>query len=101
MKSTKSKKLKTFFEYKGKPLVRCKDTIYYGNITDKYVFKIESKNFKDVNDTKVATSVNVEMINMDDDISNSKKIVKISEKSGLYPALEIANIWLERAMAGQ
>ena len=41
------------------------------------------------------------MINMDDDISNSKKIVKISEKSGLYPALDIANIWLERAMAGQ
>lgn len=101
MKSNKSDKLKTFFEYKGKPLVRCKDTIYYGNITDKYVFKMESKNFKDVNGTKVATTVNVEMINMDDDITNSKKIVKISEKNGLYPALEIANIWLERAMAGK
>ncbi|MGN1044182.1 MAG: hypothetical protein ACI4PR_05300 [Acutalibacteraceae bacterium] len=101
MKNTKSNDLKTFFEYKGKPLVRCKNTIYYGNITDKYVFKMESKNFKDVQGTKVATSVNVEMINTDDDSINSKKIVKISEKSGLYPALEIANIWLERAMAGQ
>lgn len=101
MKNTKSNDLKTFFEYKGKPLVRCKNTIYYGNITDKYVFKMESKNFKDVQGTKVATSVNVEMINTDDDSINSKKIVKISEKSGLYPALEIANIWLERAMANQ
>ena len=101
MKNTKSNDLKTFFEYKGKPLVRCKNTIYYGNITDKYVFKMESKNFKDVQGTKVATSVNVEMINTDDDSINSKKIVKISEKIGLYPALEIANIWLERAMANQ
>lgn len=101
MKSTKSNEPKPFFEYKGKPLVRCKDTIYYGNITDKYVFKMESKDFKDVNGTKVATSVNVEMINTYDDIADSKKIVKISKKSGLYPALEIANIWLERAMANQ
>ena len=27
--------------YKGKPLVRCGDTIYYGSMKDKYVVKLE------------------------------------------------------------
>ena len=26
-----------FLMYKGKPLVRCADTLYYGNMSDKYV----------------------------------------------------------------
>ena len=32
--------------YKGKPLVRCGDTIYYGSMKDKYVVKLEIKSKK-------------------------------------------------------
>ena len=34
--------------YRGKPLVRSGDTIYYGNMTDKYVIKIDIKTKKTV-----------------------------------------------------
>ena len=33
----------TFFSYKGKPLVRCGDVIYYGDMKDKFVVKLEIK----------------------------------------------------------
>ena len=40
--------------YRGKPLVRSGDTIYYGNMTDKYVIKIDIKTKKTVEDMQVA-----------------------------------------------
>ncbi len=96
MKKTK-KDENTFFSYKGKPLVRCKNTIYYGNMNDPYVIKIESKNSKKVDDLNVSTKLNIEMIDTNADITSGKKIVKVSEKKGLYLALDIASAWLERA----
>lgn len=93
----KSKKAKKFFEYKGKPLVRCKNTIYYGDINDKYVVKIENKKTKKIKDVNVSTLVTVEMIDTDENTPLTKKIVKTSEKAGLYLALDIANAWIERA----
>lgn len=98
MKDTKlknSKKPQKFFEYKGKPLIRCGNVIYYGDINDRYVTKIESKETKKVSNLDVSTLLSVEMIDTDPESTN--KIVKISEKSGLYLALDIASIWLDRA----
>ena len=37
------KKAEKFPTYKGKPLVRCGDTIYYGSMKDKYVIKMDIK----------------------------------------------------------
>ena len=87
----------TFMTYKHKPLVRCGDTIYYGSLEDKYVVKMEVKDFTLNNDLKISSKINVEMIETDLSISGTKKIVKISEKSGLYDAMDIAQVWLERA----
>ena len=41
--STKTEKGKMFFTYKNRPLVRCGDTLYYGNMADPYVIKMEIK----------------------------------------------------------
>ncbi len=101
MKDIKSKNSKKFFEYKGKPLVRCGNVMYYGDINDRYVAKIESKETKKVSDLNVSNRVSVELIDTDTESTNSKKIVKISEKNGLYLALDIANIWLERTYSEQ
>ena len=38
----------SFPTYKGKPLVRCGDTIYYGSMKDKYVIKMDVKSKKKV-----------------------------------------------------
>ena len=98
-RTSKKKSEKAFFEYKGKPLVRCGDTIYYGNMSDKYVVKIETKETKTLKDLKIATSTNVEMIDTSLDNLDAQKIVKISNKKGLYESLDIANIWLQRALS--
>ena len=98
MKNTKSKKnQKEFFEFKSRPLIRKGNTIYYGDINDKYVVKMEIVETKKVKDLNVASKVGLLMIETSNKITDSQKIVKISEKNGLYPALDIAEAWLERA----
>ena len=95
MNSAKS----TFPTYKGKPLVRCGNTIYYGSMKDKYVVKLEIKSKKTVKNLEVADKVTVQLMYTDANILSRKQIVKTSEKSGLYLALDIADAWLTRALA--
>ena len=85
--------------YRGKPLVRSGDTIYYGNMTDKYVIKMDIKSKKKVGDLDVADRVTVQLMYTDPEIRTRKQIVKTSEKNGLYLALDIADAWLTRALS--
>lgn len=87
-----------FLTYKGKPLVRCKDTIYYGSLTDEYVIKLQIKDKKPLKNLELATSVSVQLISTDPNLSSRKKIIKTSEKESLYLAMDIAEIWLSRAL---
>lgn len=50
-----------FPTYKGKPLVRCGDVIYYGSMKDKYVVKLEIKSKKKVQDLEVADRVTIQL----------------------------------------
>ena len=84
--------------YRGKPLVRSGDTIYYGSMTDKYVIKIDIKTKKTVEDMEVADKCIVQLMLTDPEIRSRKQIVKTSEKNGLYLALDIADAWLTRAL---
>ena len=84
--------------YRGKPLVRSGDTIYCGNMTDKYVIKIDIKTKKTVEDMEVADKCIVQLMLTDPEIRSRKQIVKTSEKNGLYLALDIADAWLTRAL---
>lgn len=84
--------------YRGKPLVRSGDTIYYGNMTDKYVIKIDIKTKKTVEDMEVADKCIVQLMLTDPEIRSRKQIVKTSEKNGLYLTLDIADAWLTRAL---
>jgi hypothetical protein len=104
MKNTTLKKSKSsinFFEYKGKPLVRCGNVIYFGDINNRYVVKIESKAIRKVSDLNVSTRLSVEMIDTEPASTSDKTIVKISEKNGLYLALDIADAWLDRPMVNK
>ena len=88
-----------FPTYKGKPLVRCGDVIYYGSMKDKYVVKLEIKSKKKVQDMDVADRVTVQLMYTDPNIRARKQIVKTSEKEGLYLAMDIADAWITRALA--
>ena len=88
-----------FPTYKGKPLVRSGNIIYYGNMNDKYIIKMEIKSTKKVGNNEVADKVSVQLMYTDSNISARKQIIKASEKNGLYLAIDIADAWLERALA--
>lgn len=81
--------------YKEKPLVRHDSILYYGFPSDKYILKLEILDKKMINDFETSNRVIVELI----DISGKfEKMIKRSEKNGLYAALEIGSIWLDRAL---
>ncbi len=85
--------------YKGKPLVRCGNTLYYGFPSEQYVIMMQILATKPVGEVEVASKVSIQLLNTDPDVSPRERIVKSSEKKGLYAALDIAEVWLTRALA--
>ncbi|MBQ5995355.1 MAG: hypothetical protein IJL63_05825 [Clostridia bacterium] len=93
-----AEKKQDFLTYKGRPLVRKDNTIYYGNMTDDFVIMMQINSSKEFGDLDLSSKVSIQLINTDPDVSIKEKIVKSSEKKGLYAAMDIADIWLTRAL---
>ena len=91
-------KTEKLFMYKGKPLVRCGKTLYYGNSYEPFVIMMQIVTTKKVGDMEIADKVFVQLLNTDPTVRPRDAIVKKSEKKGLYAAMDIASIWLERAL---
>lgn len=87
-----------FFTYKGKPLVRSGDILYYGDMKDKYVIKMQIKSKEMQNNIEVANKVSVQLLSTDPNISVRKAVVKSSEKPSLFLAIDIAYVWLQKAL---
>ena len=85
--------------YKDKPLVRNGNIVYYGNITDKYIVMLQILSTKKVGELDVADNVAVQLQYTDPDIKSRDRIVKKAEKRGFYEALDVAAIWLQRALS--
>ena len=83
--------------YCGRPIVRCGNEMYYGNMTDKYITLLKILATKKVGDSEIATKVSIQMLYTDPDIKGKSKIVKSSEKDSMSVALELAAAWLDRA----
>jgi hypothetical protein len=96
-----AKAAKEFSTYKGRPLVRCGDEIYYGNMEEPYVVRLQIKSKKEVGGIEVADKITVQLMATDPYLLPRKAIVKTSEKQGFYLAMDIADIWLGRALAGK
>ena len=88
-------------EYKGHPLQRKDNIIYYGSFADKYIIMIQILDTKKVKDLDVATKVSVQLQLTDPTIRTRDKIVKKTEKDSLYDAIDVAAVWLERALASR
>jgi hypothetical protein len=86
-----------FFEYKNRPLVRSGDLIYYGYISDPYVAMLQVTQNKTFEDMTLATNVTVRLVDTDESKSLLERIIKTSDKDGLYQALDLADAWLTAA----
>ena len=88
-------------EYKGHPLQRKDNIIYYGSFADKYIVMLQILDTKKVKDLDVATKVSVQLQLTDPDLKSRDRVVKKTEKDSLYAAMDVGAIWLERALAGK
>ena len=89
----------TPLEYKGYPLRRKDNLIYFGNMSDKYIVMLQILDSKPVQDLNVAAKVSVQLQLTDPDVRSRDRGVKKSEKDGIYTALDVGLVWLERALA--
>lgn len=88
-----------FFKYKGYPLVRSGNQIYYGYMSDPYVIWIQILETSEVDGEQTTSKVRV--VQMDTNEQNPiKAFVKNAEREcGLYEALDTAKVWLDKALA--
>ncbi len=87
--------------YKGHPLMRKENLIYYGSMADSHIVMLQVLETKKVGDLDVASKVSVQLQLTDPAAKSRDRIVKKSEKDGLYTALDFGCVWLERALAGK
>ncbi len=87
--------------YKGHPLMRKDNLIYYGSMADSHIVMLQILETKNVNGTQIATRVAVQLQLTDPAAKSRDRIVKKGEKAGLYTALDFGCVWLERALAGK
>ncbi len=87
--------------YKGRPLMRKDNLIYYGSMADSHIVMLQILETKKVNNTDIATKVSIQLQLTDPNAKGRDRIVKKGEKDGLYTALDFGSVWLERALAGK
>ncbi len=87
--------------YKGHPLMRKDSLIYYGSMADSHIVMLQILETKKVGDADIATRVSVQLQLTDPNAKSRDRVVKKSEKDGLYTALDFGCVWLERALAGK
>ncbi len=88
-------------EYKGHPLRRKDNLIFYGSMADKYIVMMQILDTKKVKDIDVATRVSVQLQLTDPAIRSKDRVVKKSEKESLYSAMDVASVWLDRALSNK
>ncbi len=88
-------------EYKGHPLQRKDNIIYYGSFADRYIIMMQILDTKKVKDLDVASKVSVQLQLTDPTIKSRDRVVKKAEKDSLYAAIDVAAVWLERALASR
>lgn len=94
MAAVKKKKLLT---YNGKPLVRCGDRIFYGNLEDKYILVLDILETKDVKDVKAATKVKIQLMDNTGELGEGQ-VFRKTERENLYKAIDIGEWWLQDAL---
>lgn len=89
---------KEFLTYKEKPLVRKGKEIYYGDMSEKYVIKLEILSEKQENGRKMPERIAVALMLSDTQIPEKDRVKKKSEKVGFYEAMDLGAVWLDRAL---
>jgi hypothetical protein len=80
-----------YLEYKGRPLVRQGDELFYGDMTDKFYIFMLIMTKKEVGDNEIPDKVMVQLCESSSKNPKEQKIL-----NGLKEAFEFADAWLDR-----
>lgn len=89
----------TTLEYRGHPLRRKDNLLYFGSMSDKYIIMMQILDTKKIKDLDVATKVSIQLQLTDPDLKSRDRVAKKSEKESLFAAMDLASVWLERALS--
>ena len=92
---------KEILTYKGRPLMRKDNVIYYGSMADSHIVMLQVLETRKVGGEDIASKVSVELQLTDPNVRVRDRIVKKSEKEGFYTALDVGCVWLKRALANK
>ena len=83
-----------YLYYKNKPLVREKDTICYGDFTEKCVLIFEIMSYTEKDGNRIPGKIFIQVID-----SQNGNILKQSDKEGLFEAFNYGMFWYEKILA--
>ena len=84
--------------YKGHPLRRKGELIYFGSMADEYIVMMQVKSTKKVNGLEMADCVMVQLQHTNPELKGRDRVSKSSEKNSLFAAMDVAAAWLDRAL---
>ena len=87
-----------FLTYKRKPLVRKGNTVYYGDMSEKYIVRFEILSKKTEGELELSDKIKIELMLSDTSLDEKKRITKTGEKNGFFEAMDLGSVWLERAL---
>ena len=70
-------------------------------MAEKYIIMFQILDSKKCQDMDVANKVSVQLQLTDPDLKSRDRVVKKTEKDSLYAAMDVASVWLERALASK
>ena len=91
---------KAMLMYKGKPLVRSGNILYYGDMAGAYVAMLQIHDTASFEDMQLPSRVSVQILSTDESLPPMKRLIKRTEKNSIYDAVRIASIWLDRSTDG-
>ena len=80
--------------YKNRPLVREKDTICYGDFSERCVLIFEIMSYVEKEGQKVPGKILIQILE-----SESGKILKQADKEGMFEAFNYGMFWYEKILA--
>ena len=91
----------TVLTYKGHPLRRKDNLIYYGSMADKYIVMIQVMSSEKDGALEIANKVHLQLQLTDPDLKSRDRVVKKIDQPDLFSAIDMGSIWLMRALAGK
>lgn len=90
-------KKKKGLNYKEKPLIRCGNRIFYGNLEDKYILVLDVLDSTPIDDIEHSTKVKIQLMDNTGELGEGT-VYRKAERENLYKALDIGEWWLQDAL---